>query len=101
MSLNYNCPFYRLLLVKAGIQGTTELLGGTVKASQSVLNVCTKGGGGGHLWVQTSANQGEGGCLGPANVCNNTIKSQLSLKPFRILGLKSQVSSFRLFYYSL
>ena len=29
--------------------------------------------------MQTSANQGEGGCLVSANVCNNTIKSQLSL----------------------
>ena len=39
-------------------------------------------GGRGVTWVQTCANQGGGGCLGPANVCNNAMKSQLSLKTF-------------------
>ena len=43
--------------------------------------VCTKGGKGVN-WVQTIANQGGGGCLGAANVCKKTIKSQLSLKDF-------------------
>ena len=32
--------------------------------------------------MQTSANQGGGGCLKPANVCKNTLKSQQTLKTF-------------------
>ena len=40
----------------------------------------------GVTWVQTSANHGGGGVLGPANICKNAIKFQLSLKTFPILG---------------
>ena len=83
-----NVPMYLWLALQNAIFGGENFKAFRVWGRSKIT--FARGGGGGVNWVQTSANLGEGGCLRPANVCKNTIKSQLSLKTFTKIVLDKE-----------